>query len=431
MISIPASFRGIPFAVNSIATKLGRRTVLHEYPFRDDVWAEDLGRAPRVFQVSGFLADSAGGFLAEAARDALALACERKTPGTFTHPTFGIFTVALVSFITSESKDSLGSYSVDFEFVQTAEPQFPGSKKDTVFGLSLGSLNLLDAGGSDFAASIIGYIGLGAAVLAALPGVIASFAAIPQTLTTAAAGIIGSVRGVAGSFGRFDNGGLEDAPPAEATATSQLAIGVAAQQSLVTALAAANAKASTGLPSDIATAAGTITAAVRASANDPADQINALVPLLVFTAPVSGGSDAIAVGINICANATAALCRVSALAEVGNAIAAYRPTSYDDAVARQTSVVALIDSESLIAADSGDAATYSALRALRSDVIDLLAARGASLAPLRTYTLSGPMPALAVAQRLYEDGARAADLIARANPIHPAFMPAQFVALAR
>ena len=42
---------------------------------------------------------------------------------------------------------------------------------------------------------------------------------------------------------------------------------------------------------------------------------------------------------------------------------------------------------------------------------------------------ASPMPSLALAQRLYRDPDRADDLVARAAPAHPAFMPVRFKAL--
>ncbi|REF28617.1 prophage DNA circulation protein [Xenorhabdus cabanillasii] len=40
----PASFRGVPFAVISGESVFGRRQAVHEYPYRDTAWIEDLGR---------------------------------------------------------------------------------------------------------------------------------------------------------------------------------------------------------------------------------------------------------------------------------------------------------------------------------------------------------------------------------------------------
>ncbi|HUB49054.1 MAG TPA: DNA circularization N-terminal domain-containing protein [Acetobacteraceae bacterium] len=51
----PASSRGVPFAVEVDTYRGGRRIVLHEYPYRDDPWPEDTGRATRRITITGFL----------------------------------------------------------------------------------------------------------------------------------------------------------------------------------------------------------------------------------------------------------------------------------------------------------------------------------------------------------------------------------------
>ena len=45
----PASFRGVPFVVQEGTSHFGRRNQIHEYPFRDTPWVEDLGQQARAF----------------------------------------------------------------------------------------------------------------------------------------------------------------------------------------------------------------------------------------------------------------------------------------------------------------------------------------------------------------------------------------------
>jgi hypothetical protein len=53
----PASYGGIPFGVESAKTSAGRKTAIHDYPFRDSNWVEDLGLKSRQFEISGFLVE--------------------------------------------------------------------------------------------------------------------------------------------------------------------------------------------------------------------------------------------------------------------------------------------------------------------------------------------------------------------------------------
>lgn len=125
-----------------------------------------------------------------------------------------------------------------------------------------------------------------------------------------------------------------------------------------------------------------------------------------------------------------AMVRRAAVVELAIAASDYQPTSYDDAIAVRDQVSSAIAAEMDAAGDAGDDATYAAFATLRTAVIRDLAARGASLAPLKTVSLPASQPALTLAERLYADAARADDLVARARPRHPLFMPTRFRALA-
>ncbi|MDT9170972.1 hypothetical protein RSW14_25545, partial [Escherichia coli] len=58
---------------------------------------------------------------------------------------------------------------------------------------------------------------------------------------------------------------------------------------------------------------------------------------------------------------------------------------------------------------------YTALRTLRAAVVEDLRTRGASLAHVRTFTVAAPLPALALAQRLYRNAGRADELVGEAG----------------
>ncbi|MFX9939048.1 DNA circularization N-terminal domain-containing protein, partial [Acinetobacter baumannii] len=51
----PASFRGVPFHVTQATGTFGRRSVTHEYPFRDLPYVEDLGRRARTLRIEALL----------------------------------------------------------------------------------------------------------------------------------------------------------------------------------------------------------------------------------------------------------------------------------------------------------------------------------------------------------------------------------------
>ena len=51
---MPASFNGARFHCESNARESGRRIVEHQFPKKDDPYAEDMGRAAREFTIRGY-----------------------------------------------------------------------------------------------------------------------------------------------------------------------------------------------------------------------------------------------------------------------------------------------------------------------------------------------------------------------------------------
>jgi len=206
-----------------------------------------------------------------------------------------------------------------------------------------------------------------------------------------------------------------------------------------------------------------ITEALRAACVDPADAIHLLSQLAGFVAPGTTttilpdvgtqdgfglvtetglpiiGAQAVTIAITSTApiglaitglqTAVAALCRRAALTSLARACADYTPTSSDDALGVCVLVVDLFDAEIQVAADAADDASYQALRQLRTSVVSDLVTRAAQLPSLVLVQTPVPMPALALAYRLYRDATRADDLTARSGAQHPAFLPVEFKVL--
>ncbi|MDE9495872.1 DNA circularization N-terminal domain-containing protein, partial [Xenorhabdus bovienii] len=93
-----ASFRSVPFAVVSGESVFGRRQAVHEYPYRDTAWIEDLGRATRKITLRGFIIQDSMVYDAPdviTQRKNLVAACETGSTGTLIHPTLGELTVSV------------------------------------------------------------------------------------------------------------------------------------------------------------------------------------------------------------------------------------------------------------------------------------------------------------------------------------------------
>jgi len=160
--------------------------------------------------------------------------------------------------------------------------------------------------------------------------------------------------------------------------------------------------------------------ALAGAAADPSDRVRVLLTLTSVRPPERTAFAAV----------FGDLLRTTAATALVRATAVYEPSSYDDAATVKAAVSAALDAALIAAADAGRADSYKALRALSSAALQDLTQRGAKLAPLRTVTLPEPIPALALAQRLYRDPNRAEQLVTEADPIHPLFMPTAFRALA-
>jgi prophage DNA circulation protein len=181
----------------------------------------------------------------------------------------------------------------------------------------------------------------------------------------------------------------------------------------------------------VATSLQNFTAAVLAAITDPADALAIFSQLASFPQPTTASVASIGISQHTLQRAISDLCRRTAIGTLAQAVTLYQPSSYDDAQNIRSNICGIIDNEIQIAGDQGEDDTFLALKQLRSAVVQDLTSRGASLAPLVQIALGESLPALAISYRLYQDIKRTDQVISFADPQHPAFMPASFVALAR
>jgi hypothetical protein len=118
-----ASFRGVPFGVLDASDSRGRNVVIHEFPQKDQIYVEDMGRAQRKISLTAF---QVGPDYASK-RDALIAALEEPGPGTLVHPWLGSFYVNLISQATiTHSGGTVGYCEFKLEFVEADEaPLYP------------------------------------------------------------------------------------------------------------------------------------------------------------------------------------------------------------------------------------------------------------------------------------------------------------------
>jgi prophage DNA circulation protein len=126
MLMQQASFRGVIFHVETGSRLSGRRTVVHEYPKRDDPYAEDMGRTARRFAFSGYLIYRPSNALYEytSQRQALYNALETDDPGRLVHPVFCVrgMQVMCERYTMIENRTRGGFTEFEMQFVEAGSP---------------------------------------------------------------------------------------------------------------------------------------------------------------------------------------------------------------------------------------------------------------------------------------------------------------------
>jgi prophage DNA circulation protein len=428
-----ASFRGVPFKVVAAQVKKGRRQAIHEYPFVDGGWPEDMGRALRMYSFSGYLI----GDVAPVMQLLLDNAIETKGPGLLIHPTLGALQVAVASASTAVHKDKMRVIEVAFEFIEAGANLFPLTVIATAIEVLAAADSALTAVGTDLGGAAIPAAAAGPAVTGEAQAVVASFGAAAVVGGANPTALVGMAAALPPpdantTYGRYGAGSASVNLPIGTTVASLQAQLANQRAALALAIAgAAAAAASYSASTDMADALAALVEAMRATMTDPADQVQVLLGLAGFTfVDGAGGSVGIGAAMATMRDAMAAACRRAALVSLARASASYQPSSYNDAAALRVALSEALGVEITAAGDCGQDASYLALKSLRASVVQDLTVRGASLPSIVTVTFAMSLPSLVIAHTLYLDASRSDQITAESGAIHPAFCPATFKALA-
>ncbi len=368
----PASFRGVPFHVEAHDLTGGRRLALHQFPLRDEPYAEDLGRQGRNQNVDAYVV----GDDYMAARDKLIAALEKAGPGSLVHPYLGTMQMAVRSYRLRESTRDGGIARFAIAFVEAGAAAFPSAAADTAGQCQLAADTLLETAAEDFK-SWWNVDGLPQPVIAELE------AELDRTLD----GVTRLVGHIAGPIA------AEIRAPANMAAAL---IGAVAQ---------------------VAAVAGSPLQAAR-----------------LYESLFSAGSRSAPVPTNTptrrrqarSVNALHQLTRRAAVAEASRQSARAEFTARADALAQRTTLTAALDAQSAATDPVSGApiadAVYQAMADLRAAVAEDLRIRGARLPELTRYTPPGTLPALVVAHRLYGDATREGEIVNRNRIRHPGFV---------
>ncbi|MDH4745819.1 DNA circularization N-terminal domain-containing protein [Sphingomonas sp. CBMAI 2297] len=426
---LPASFRGVPFAVTDQSTTVGRRIAPHEYWGSNDVWSEDVGRGLTRYRLRGFLLDNDrvyAGAPIEVQRLLLYAAAKASGAGPLTHPTLGLLMVNCESVSVSESLDGATVSWVEFSFIEAGKQAFPGLSLDMI---SASGTVITAIGVAVTAAVAIGMSGKSSsgAASGSLRDTSDQWTGQVEMLGNDATALSRLVASLPGNYGRYARGAVAAATPStmaelvEHAADDRAAIGAASAK---VSEVLSNLTVST-TESDYAAAVKDMISALSKACADPADSIRLLSQLLIFRPQGIGAATPSGLAVS-------GAFILAATLELARATTTYKPASYDDAFALLRRITDAIDAALNVASEQGQDSLYEALRTLRVAVVDDLRARGATLTHVRTFEVPAAIPALALAQRFYRDPARAEELVAAAGPkcVSPLFMPTKIQALA-
>ncbi|WP_233854180.1 DNA circularization protein [Paraburkholderia sp. HD33-4] len=421
-----ASWRGIPFATRGGTLRVGRRVVMHEYPYRDDVWVEDLGRAGRRISVTGFLLQDAayGGGDVIAQRAAMIAACE--TPdtgdGELVHPSLGRVTASLLEFECEETTERGRSFELRFTFVEGGAQQFPSLLIATQAATGLSAVAAFAATAQDFTNRITALLQT-PSLVAEIERTAQAFVNNAVTITRLGTSLVAMVANLPGQFGRYVGEFTASVGTTPASSIEQLiGAGAQARESVTLTGNTLTACAAAGDYPGMASAAQALVTAVQDSNPDPQTAVQSLLGLQNNTTPATRANATLTAGNAI----TTDMLRRSTVCGLADSTTNYALSSYDDAQQLRSTVSQALDTEIVNASAAGDDATYQALQALQTAVVQDLVTRGNTLATMQTVTFGASLPVLVLSQRLYQDVSRYDELVHEINPVNPAFAPASF-----
>jgi prophage DNA circulation protein len=392
------------------------------------VWVEDLGRAGRRISLTGFLVQDAaylgngGGGDVMAQREAMIAACETEdeNDGELVHPSLGRLTVSLLDFGCDESE--LGrTFELQFSFIQSGQQQFPSLDIATQAQTALSVVAAFAASAQDFVNGILSMMQTPAFV-GEVMRTVQAFVVDAQAIAQRATSLVALVATLKGEYGRFVGQFTASVKIPSTTIAQLIGAGAHAREAVRENGNALAATASVANYTGMTEAAQGLVTEIRDANPDPHQAVQALLALQTGTVAQ----------VRATATLTAAngqvvtLFRRCAVVALASSTAAYALTSYDDAQTLRATVCDALDTEITAAADARDDATYAALQALETAVVQDLTARGESLAAMQSVSMHQSMPLIVLTYRLYQDLSRYGALLQQVVPVNPCFAPTVF-----
>lgn len=118
---VEASYQGKTFLTEDFSVSGGWRIALHEYPFKDDPFPENMGKKAHEFSFNAYFIGKNYDLQVADFHKLL----ETEGEGTLVHPRFGTATVQLLSWQYKETtrEGGIGRYAL--KFVRSGQQRFP------------------------------------------------------------------------------------------------------------------------------------------------------------------------------------------------------------------------------------------------------------------------------------------------------------------
>ncbi|HDS1679150.1 TPA: DNA circularization N-terminal domain-containing protein [Pseudomonas putida] len=457
----PASFRGVPFHVDSDSMPVGRRTQVHEYPQRDKPLVEDLGRVTREIKMAAFVIGE--DFLIK--RDDLLNALDKPGAGELIHPWYGRLMVTATGCSVGHERREGGMARFDLVFVEDGEKGFPAGVPNTARQLEESSETLLQSAIRRYKAAMAvvnrarlavvvlqnGIAGVQMAIaqeLRQLTGLVSSVEALADMLINAPGNFSAMIRGQFSSVGGSRSTGYRWGPSSSTSSTasaSSSASSIEADPEFASTVA--------GLPEadpefvSFAASSRAIATQVEQS-RDLAAQVMAAASAIEAGSTAAGGAATAAVieaarelvrdALIVLAVRTAAAMPVvqapaplsgypSLQQQVASPIARPDvPVTADVVAVRDAIEAALVAAEQTAPHEH-----FEVLEVVRKQVrahLTEVARAGVRLAEVTTLE---SLPAVVLAYQRYGDATRAAEIVTRNKVAHPGFLPVGVLAVAQ
>jgi prophage DNA circulation protein len=414
-----ASFRGVPFWVDTDSVPVGRRTQVHEYPQRDQPYVEDLGRTTRRYQFAGFVI----GDDCLAQRDRLLAALDTPGPGELVHPWFGRMTVTAGECEVAHARNELGVVRFSLLFVDSML-EFPVQSPNTRRQLVAHEPTLFESIKKRFS-DAMAPVNLARqrinAIRTAVSGVYAFGINFLKPLTSLASDLDSLVYSVVNAPDAFAASLLSDIRSIERTFSGYGADGtIKGVSSKSEALASLQESASIADDPEVRAVQVAVIGLI---------QDAALLDILLDLAelPVAGivrAADPATLDIQLAQQGSSVV--VSGVTRSTDVATGSVPVS-DDIIAVRDAV-----SEALWSvAGSSPPAHFSVLSDTRLAVDRHLTEVARSGVWLRTYRPLDNVPSLVLAHLLYGDATRSSEIVARNRVRHPGFVPATDLQIAK